>query len=419
MLRTYLITTFLGDNMKITGRHLLVLIAMCGLLASGVGLVTNVAGLFITPVSEEFGILKGSASLMMTICNIAFAFGGLFVPRVMKEKSFKTVLIGGTAVLAGCTAALAVCPGIIPMYVLCVARGLAAGLMGFVFVTSVLNQWFVAGIGLATSIAMSCSGLAGAAFSPLVGSVVNGVGWRAGYVLLGALTVALNLPAIFFLPALDPTSAGFRALGADEQPKAAAKAASSEGVSAGKVSLVMLVLVFIFSVLISAPTALPQHFPGMAELYGVAAVGATMLSFTMVANSLGKIAYGALCDRIGNRLSMIIYAAVICAALFLLLIFRSPQVLMVAAAMYGLCYALGTVAITMLTRDAFGPENYSKTYPIIGMGGNFANAIFSSVVGFMYDFSGGYVTTIILMFALLVGSVAIALYVYANKARTA
>ena len=401
--------------MKITGRYLLVLIAMCGLLASTVGLVTNVAGLFLTPVAEEFGILKGSASLMMTICNISFAIGGLFVPRVMKEMQFKKVLIVCSAILAGCTAALAVCPGIIPMYLLCVARGLAAGLMGFVFVTSVLNQWFVAGIGLATSIAMSCSGLAGAAFSPLVGAVVNGAGWRAGYLLLGALTVALNLPAILFLPSLDPTQAGFKALGADEQPAAKATDQSSSAASAGKVSVFMLVLVFAFGVLISAPTALPQHFPGMAELYGVAAVGATMLSFSMVANSLGKIVYGALCDRIGNRLSLIVYSALVLAALFLLLVFHSPQSLMIAAALYGLCYALGTVAITMLTRDAFGPENYSKTYPIVGMGGNMANAVFSSVVGFMYDFSGGYATTIILMMVLLGLSVAIALYVYANR----
>ena len=86
--------------MKITGRHLLVLIAMCGLLASTVGLVTNVAGLFLTPVAEEFGILKGSASLMMTICNISFAIGGLFVPRVMKEIQFKRVLIVCTGIRA-------------------------------------------------------------------------------------------------------------------------------------------------------------------------------------------------------------------------------------------------------------------------------------------------------------------------------
>lgn len=46
-------------RMKTSGRYLLVLIGMCGLLASGVGLVTNVSGLFFTPIMEEFGVLRG------------------------------------------------------------------------------------------------------------------------------------------------------------------------------------------------------------------------------------------------------------------------------------------------------------------------------------------------------------------------
>lgn len=406
--------------MQIKGRHLLVLVAMCGLLASGVGLVTNVAGLFLTPVAEEFGIQRGAASLMMTICNIAFAIGGLFAPRLMREGSFKMVLVGCTAVLAGGTAALAMCPGIVPMYALCVLRGVAAGIVGFVFVTSVLNQWFIASVGLATSIAMSCSGLAGAAFSPLVGAVIGGSGWRGGYLLLAALTVALNLPAILFLPSLDPLASGFKALGADDASAQKAQKASSSADGAGsarRVAPLLFALVFLFSVFVSATTALPQHFPGMAELYGQAAAGATMLSLCMVANSVGKIVFGAMVDRIGNRLSSLIYGVLVLVAIVMLLFLRGPMALVAAAVMYGLCYALGTVAITMFTRDTFGLENYSKTYPVIGLGGNMANAVFSSVVGFMYDFSGGYASSLAMMGILLVASMAIVVFVYAQKAR--
>ena len=87
--------------------------------------------------------------------------------------------------------------------------------------------------------------------NPLVGAVVNGAGWRAGYLLLGALTVALNLPAILFLPSLDPTQAGFKALGADEQPAAKATDQSSSAASAGKVSVFMLVQRFPFRKLLT------------------------------------------------------------------------------------------------------------------------------------------------------------------------
>ncbi len=150
--------------MKISGRHLLVLIGMCGLLASGIGLVTNVSGLFFTPLMDEFGILRGQASLMPTICNISLAVGGMLVPRLLSEKSLKPLMIGATAVLAASTAALALCNSIMLMYLLCVLRGLSAGCLTFVFATTIINKWFIAGVALATSIAMSCSGLAGRRF---------------------------------------------------------------------------------------------------------------------------------------------------------------------------------------------------------------------------------------------------------------
>lgn len=403
--------------MKITGKYLLVLIAMCGILASSVGLVTNVSGLFFTPVAEEFGILKGAASLMLTICNISFAVGGLLVPRLLSEKSLKPLLLVATVVLAGSTAALALCPGIVPMYALCVLRGLAAGSIGFVFATTVLNKWFVANIGLATSIAMGCSGIAGAVFSPVVGSVISSAGWRTGFVVLGVLTVVLNLPALLLLPSVDPAAKGMRALGAADEPTGDAHVTTSvEEAKPTKIVPVVFVAVLVYALMASALTALPQHFPGIAESYALgAAVGASMLSVCMVANTVGKIVLGVLIDRIGTRVSMLLYAALIVVALLVMLFLRVPQAMLVAAVLFGTCYALGAVGNTMITRDAFGLANYGKTYPVVSLVGNIANAVFSSVVGFMYDFSGGYTSTLVLFAG---GAVVMALsivFVYARR----
>ena len=407
--------------MKISGRHLLVLIGMCGLLASGIGLVTNVSGLFFTPLMDEFGILRGQASLMPTICNIALAVGGMLVPRLLSEKSLKPLMIGATAVLAASTAALAMCNSIMPMYLLCVLRGLSAGCLTFVFATTILNKWFIAGVALATSIAMSCSGLAGAAFSPVVNGVIASSGWRAGFLTVAALTVVLNLPAILFLPSIDPRTKGLAPLGADEAP-AQQTSASAQADEAPTLPIDMLVFVAVvaFALFASALTALPQHFPGMAETYSLgAAVGAAMLSASMVSNSAGKILLGALIDRIGTKLSVLAYTVLNAVAVVMMLLLHAPTPLIVAAALFGLCYALGTVGISMLTRDAFGIGNYSKTYPTISLVGNIANAAFATVVGFMYDFTGGYTATLVMFLAMLAAVVFIVLFVYARKPQQA
>ncbi len=139
----------------------------------------------------------------------------------------------------------------------------------------------------------------------------------------------------------------------------------------------------------------------MAENFGLgAAVGATMLSASMVANTVGKIVLGALVDRFGGRKSILLYCCLVIVAILMFLFVRGPLAMVVAAVFYGLCYSIGTVGITMMTRDVFGVENYTRVYPTMSFGGNVANAAFSSIIGFMYDFSGGYTLTLWVMLAM-------------------
>ena len=402
--------------MKLKGTHLLVLVAMCGLIASGVGLVTNVAGLFFDPVASELGILKGEVSLTLTICNVCFALGGMVTPKLMGAKSPKPLLVVATAALAASTAALSLCHSIITIYLLCVVRGFAAGIIGMVFATSVLNNWFQDGIGLVTSIAFGCSGIAGAVFSPVVSGIVQASGWRFGYLVLAGLTVALNLPAILFLRSVDPSGCGMKALGDDGTKKATTQSTDTHATAAAPINKLLFALVLGYAVICSGLTALPQHFPGIAENYGLgAAVGATMLSVCMIANTGGKIVLGALVDRIGAKTSILLYSALVLAGLVMMLFMHDGTLMLVAAMLVGLCYALGTVGISLTARDVFGADNYTRVYPTFSLGGNIANASFSSILGFMYDFSGGYALTLYVLSAMAIATAALILGAYAKR----
>ncbi len=389
---------------------------MCGLMSSSVGLVTNVSGLFFTPLMEEFGVLRGQVSLMPTICNICLAIGGIVLPRILSEKNLRAVIIGGTAVLSASTAALTLCSSLMPMYLLCVLRGLSAGLIAFVLVTTVINQWFVSNVALATSIAMSCSGLAGAAFSPVVNGIIGSSGWRAGFLTVAALTLVLNLPAIVFTPSLDPRVKGYLPLGVDEDSAAQDTQVAEANAPALPINRLVFAALFVYALCVSALTALPQHFPGIAETYALGAtVGASMLSVSMISNSAGKIVLGALIDRWGTKRSLLLYTALCAVSVVIMLLLRVPGPLIVAGGLFGLCYAMGTVGISMQTRDAFGLANYGKTYPTLSLVGNISNAVFATVVGFMYDFTGGYAATLLMYLAMLALVLVVVLYVNAHE----
>lgn len=401
--------------MKIKGKHLAVVAAMCGLSAATVGLITNVAGLFFTPMATEFGIMKGAASLTLTISNICVALGGLATRRLTKLMPLRTLLIVGAAILAGSTLATAFVPSIGLAYVLAATKGLAGGVIGFVLITYVLNKWFAEQLGLVTSLAMGCSGLAGALFTPVVQPVVNGMGWRAGEVLVALLMVALCLPAILLVPSCDPEDAGLTPFGGKPAPSSASRTshATKAPIAIDKLLFAGAVL---YAILSAAVSAMPQHFPGFAEEVGLSAtVGAAMISVCMVANTLGKIVMGWLTDRVGARLSILAYTVLVCASIVALLLVHAPAAFIVAAFFFGLCYSRATVGLSMLCREVFGKRGFGIVYPVAALGCSFSNAVFSSAVGFAYDLTSGYTVSLVAFLVFLVASAAVMIWCYRTK----
>lgn len=396
-------------------RYILVIIAMCGLLASSVGLTTNVAGLFFTPIAAEFQTLSGAVSLSLTICNFAFALGGILSSKIIKALPIKVLLIAGTSAIAGSTALLALAPNIVLIYILNVIRGLSGGILGFVFVTMVINNWFMTSVALITSITMSCSGFAGALFSPIVSHVIQTSNWRIGYLVVALLMVILNIPAILFLPSLDPRSKNILPMGYQEDslnlngPKKINKALP--------ISIIAFIIVCIYSLLGGAATSLPQHFPGIVNAYKrVPAIGSTMLSICMITNSTGKIVLGAMIDRLGTKKSLLIYVSLTLCATLLLLVNPFDSALYVAAGLFGLAYSFPTVGAVSLTKDVFGLANYDKTYPTISLCSTIGNATLTSAIGFMYDFSGSYVPTLIMIGGMFIIIAIIVISVRTQKA---
>ncbi len=398
------------------GKYLVIIAGLCGLIASGVGLITNIAGLFFTPIAAELGLLRGSVSMNVTIGNLCFAAGGLMSPNVIKEKNMKACLIAMTALIVGSTALLAAANNVYLMYVLNGIRGFASGIIGFVFVTIVINHWFFENNGLVTSIAMGFSGLAGAVFSPVMSSIIASSGWRTAYLVSAVLMAVLNLPAILFLPSIDPYAKGHTPYG----EKKASPSAVNSPAEAPVIRPALVAILSVYAVCAAASTSLTQHFPGVAANRGLdAAVGASMLSVCMLSNTGGKILLGALIDRFGARISLSAYAALIASAVLLMLYVPSGTVLYVAAGLFGLAYAMATVGTVTLSKEVFGMANYGKTYPKINMCGTMASAAFSSIIGFMYDASGNYSMTLYIVLAMMITAFAIITYVYSSAVKNA
>lgn len=392
---------------ELKGIRLGILAAMCGLIASGVGIMTNIAGLFFEPMAETLGTGRGAVSVSLTICNLVFALGGMMTVKIVTPARFKPALLAGTVLEAGATALLSGIQGVTGLYVLNAVRGFAAGVLGYVLVTGIINRWFTRNTALITSIVLGCSGLTGAVLSPLVSAFLQHAGWRSGYLLCAGLIAVLNLPALFLPFGLCPDPY------MREEPKTSGM--PEDGAKANRSLLAAAMLVSVCS---SAVAAMPQHFPGLSSSYLLPATnGSIMLSVCMLSNTGGKLLFGMIADRISSKAALRLFSALTLCALLMLFMPR-PAILTAASLLTGFTYAIATVGIVVLTKDLFGLERYDAIYPGLSFAGSISYAVFSSLIGFMYDGSSSYASSLTLLAAVNALMLAAVLYAYRKPVRT-
>ena len=395
---------------KLRGKYLMALIAMAGLVSSTVGILTNTGGIFFTPIATELEQPTAAANLTMTISNICFAVAGLFSARWVKPKNYRPAVILCTLVFAGFTALLSVCRSMAPLYLFNAIRGFAAGLISNVLITSVLGSWFQADTGFITSLAMACSGIVGALLNPVLESFIDSAGWRTAYVVTAGFILLFNLPAILFPVTFLPEDCGMKPICSQPPPGGTIPGLPER--PAGNTGAVMLILTIMTIALGSFVASAPQLFKPLSETYGMGETGILMMSVVLVLNTTGKFLFGSLTDRIGVRRSILIYGLVIATGILFLLLIRVPAVMLLSAGMIGLCYSIPTVGAVMICRELYSPEQYRRVYPKVNLGSSVINALGYPILGFIFDRTGSYDGSLILVFAAMMVSVTSVILVY-------
>lgn len=382
--------------------HLFVLVVCCCIVAASIGMLTNSAGVFFTPIAENLGVGKGAVSMSLTLANIAYAFGGLMTVKVIHENNFKKMVFLFGTVYAISTALLSIAQSVFLLYVFSLIRGASTGIAGMVLVTILINNHYKEGVGFATSIALGFSGIAGALLSLVFSWMIGIAGWRLTYVVEGILAFFLYLPCI-----VGPVSLNNRI------KEDAVESKDTTTSTTGVVPLPIFVLVCAYTFLIASVTALPQHFPSLAS---TAAVGSLMVSVTMVMNTAGKIILGAISDKIGAEKALEGYGVLVVIGLVVLVVCKShPIFLIVGAVLVGLVYAMAAVGPVLLSQNLFR-ESYNAYYPKVSLVGTISNALFTTAVGFVYDIANSYdpALWLVALFAII----AIGTLVYANKIKS-
>ena len=197
---------------KAANRWWIVFGATISMLVAQGPVIIFTLGLFIGPISEEFGWDRANISLAGGAAGLCSALTVPIIGVLMDRWGVRRVLIPAIAAFGASVALIATSPNSLSTFLaLYAVAGIAGSGQGPLGYAKSVASWFDEKRGLALGITMAGIGI-GAALMPQYAQFLIGIfGWRAAYLGLGILIVIVALPSVFFFirdPQAEPASHG-------------------------------------------------------------------------------------------------------------------------------------------------------------------------------------------------------------------
>ena len=334
-------------------------------------------------LQKEFGSTRADASIPWLLTALGFGFGGILVGRISDRRGILLPTIGGALFLGlGFFAAAQART----LWEFALVQGLVIALLGsaasFGPLVADVSHWFSKRRGIAMAICVSGNFAAGALWPPVVQFFFDAYGWRATYIGLGIVCVALMLPLAFMLRRPSPVGVSV--------PLSATGNQSSRPLGFTPATLQAILCVAGLSCCVAM--AMPQvHIVAYCGDLGYgAARGAQMLSLMLAAGIASRILSGWLSDNIGGLRTLLLGSILQCAALVLFVPFDGLGSLYALSIMFGLFQGGIVPAYTLIVREYFSPKEAGRRTGVVLMAALFGMGIGGWLGGWIFDLTGSY-----------------------------
>ncbi len=394
----------MAEEKKGFHRAWLVFIGVCMMMAGGMGLVLNVMGNFFLPMATAFGLVNAETgnpdvtqvTLIMTVYSYVMLVWLPFCGRLFDKVDARILFgISGIAIVAGLLL-MNVWTEVWQIYISGALFGLAGPAIFLVGPSVLINNWFAPNqAGKFLGIASAFTGVGTFVWSPLFASIVASQGYKTGFTIEAVIAAVLILIPAFFFFRTRPEDCGLKPYGIEKETSNGG-AVAKEGVN-GKFALgtVAFWAILIAAGLISLGGGYKSMMPTAVQSVGgkeLAMLGATMISAAAVGNILGKIALGALSDKIGIKNAMAGFACVSAIGFLLMVLFMgNNQVpMLIAGFCIGTADAMMSVGLPLVTRACFGDRCYSQIYSFMNMPIALLGGLGATFVALVASLTGGY-----------------------------
>ena len=340
-------------------------------------------GVFLLPLSEEFGWSRGEVSLAFSLAALTVSLVSPLIGRLTDRFGPRPVVLVCASIYSLAFGSLQwLSAAISQLYATYFVIGLVGNGATQLPYSRAITEWFDRRRGIALSLMMSGVGAGIVIMPALAQQIIAGRGWRDAYLILGLIMFAASVP----LPALllrGKTSGAREAAGTAEVAGMTAREAFQ--------TPAFRRILICFALLSVSLNGCVAHLAPLLTDRGLsaqqAAVAASILGgFTMA----GRLLTGWLLDRF--------FAPRVAAAFFLLAAFGvvtllmpvSPLTAWAAASLIGLSMGAEADAMPYLISRYFGLRSFTELFGYTFSAYAIAGAVGPGLMGFGFDYFGDY-----------------------------
>jgi MFS family permease len=378
--------------------------SVLGIAVSFGSLVIFTFGVFMKPLSGQFGWSRTQVSLAFTLTAMTVAIFSPFIGRTVDRVGARKVLLPCVTVYGIAFCCLSLVKTLAGFYAIYVLLGAVGNGTTQLCYARVISAWFDRRRGLALATMMAGVGAGAIGIPPLTTWLIAAYGLRGAYLLLGASIFVLGLvPAALWLRETPPGDGG-------ASPEAVSpRLPGMRAAEASRTPVFWLLLTgfFLFSVSVNGSVA---HLIPLLTDRGIGAATAALAASTLgVLTLCGRLLTGVLLDRyFGSRVAGIFFAI---AAVGVAILSQAHEVTIafVGAALIGLGMGAEADVMPYLISRYFGLYSFSEIYGYAFTAYAIAGALGPLLMGWSFDRFHSYSTVLLaLAAAMFVGAMVLA-----------
>lgn len=397
----------------------LVFFSCCAICFSSVTLSFNTAGIFYAPASAELGIGTGLFGTYMTVqyacMSVAMIFGGKILHRFNARVVLTVCVLMVSVGLLG----MSLFTQLWQFYLSGAVIGAANSILLYLMVPTMIDRWFKERVGFFVGAALCFTGIGAIIFNPIGGFIIDGFGWRAGYLAFGLISLFIGLPCAAFLVRNAPKDLGLLRFGETAQTGSEQEMralAVPEGVPYKKaLRTPALYMVALYAGVMDVGITLNYYLPSYVDSLGYSVlVVSSVASAVMVGQLIGKLLLGWINDKSAKAgVATAVTCGIVGIGIMTFLGGFGLIALYVGAVFFGVFFAGATVTTSLMTRGIFGSRDFSRIFSIVAMVACFCSAFSSAIWGALIDATGGYYLTLIVGLLVMVVAYAIGFAAFA------